>query len=62
MIHEIEQDRDWYCVIWYDDNGTMEDENFIDEGECKSFLQEKRSMGLAATAYYNTELSWVLDW
>ncbi len=62
MIHEIEQDKDWYCIVWYDDDGTMHEQNFSDENDCINFLLGKRNEGFSATAYYNTELSWVLPW
>jgi len=62
MIHEMEQDKDWYCVVWYDKQNIMQEKNFADESECKVFLREKRIMGFSVTAYYNTELSWALNW
>ena len=59
----MEQDRDWYCVVWYEDDVLQESIQFDNADDCMKLLQAKREQGFdSAEAYYNTELSWLMNW
>lgn len=63
MINKMEQDRDWYCVVWYEDDILQESVQFDNADDCMKLLQSKREQGFEnAEAYYSTEISWVMDW